>query len=73
MIDETPEMQAQRERERRQQQAQQPATRGQQADTLGDALGPVVNLEKSDLHFWATIAQLVVLVLILRELRGGAA
>ena len=61
MIDETPEMQAKKARER------QEAAQGQRADTLGDALGPVTNLEKGDLHFWATVAQLVVLLMIYRE------
>lgn len=65
MIRETPEM-----RESRQQQRES-RDRSERADTLGDALGPVTNLEKGDLHFWTNVAQLVVLLLILREVRSA--
>ena len=41
-------------------------------DTVADALGPVLDFEKTDAEFWAQILQLVVLILILRELRSGS-
>lgn len=55
-------MQAQRE-------ASKAAEVGGQAETVGDALTPVLSWEKSDVEFWVQIAQLVVLVMILRELQ----
>lgn len=36
-------------------------------DTVAASLGPVLSAEKSDVEFWVNIAQLVVLLLILRE------
>lgn len=50
------------------------ANRGQpraQSLTIGEALGPVTQLEKGDVQFWTEVLQLVVLLLIYRELRGG--
>jgi hypothetical protein len=52
------------------QPGQQPARTTGHATTVGDALGPVLNWEKGDVEFWLQIAQLVVLLLILNELRG---
>ncbi|AAY24953.1 head protein [Haloarcula hispanica virus SH1] len=43
-----------------------------QAGTVGNALGPVMNWEKTDVEFWMQVAQVVLLYLILRELRRGA-
>lgn len=43
-----------------------------QAATVGDALAPVMSWEKGDVEFWLQVAQLVILVMILREMRGGA-
>lgn len=37
----------------------------------GQALGPVLNWEKTDVEFWMQVAQVVLLLLILREMRGG--
>lgn len=42
------------------------------AETLGDALAPALSWSKSDVEFWLQVAQLVVLLMILREMRGGA-
>jgi hypothetical protein len=42
-----------------------------QATTVGEALGPVMDWEKSDVEFWMQVGQFVLLLLILRELRGG--
>jgi hypothetical protein len=36
--------------------------------TVGEALGPVLNWEKSDMEFWLQVGQFVVLLLILRRL-----
>lgn len=41
------------------------------AETVGDALAPVLSWSKGDVEFWTQVAQLVVLLLILREMRGG--
>lgn len=49
-------------------QTQTPSSGG---ETVADALGSVLDVEKTDAMFWAEVGQLVVLVLILRELRGG--
>ena len=54
------------------QQAAAAATRQQGGDTVGDALDPVLDLEKTDVEFWTQVAQVVLLLLILRELRGGS-
>lgn len=43
-----------------------------EARTLGEAIAPVLNWEKGDIEFWLQVAQLVVLILILRELHGGS-
>ena len=59
MIENTPEY--------RQMEAGREATQPQQAATVGDALGPVTNWEKGDAEFWVQVAQLAVLLLILRE------
>jgi len=60
-----------------QQTAQQAAaaatTRQQGGNTVGDALGPVLDWEKTDVEFWTQVAQVVLLLLILRELRSGGA
>lgn len=46
----------------------QNATSAQSAESVGDAVGPVISLEKSDLEFWVQVAQLAVLIMILRRL-----
>jgi len=53
--------------------AQQPETTQQaaQVETVGAALDPVLQWEKGDVEFWLQVVQLVVLLLILRELRKG--
>lgn len=43
----------------------------QSAETVGDALAPVMSWQKGDVEFWLQVAQLVVLFMILREMRGG--
>lgn len=41
---------------------------GPQGDqTVGDAIDPVLNLEKGDAEFWLNVAQVVLMFLILRE------
>ena len=40
------------------------------ADTLADALDPILAWERNSVEFWLQVAQLVVLVLILREVQG---
>jgi len=52
-----------------QEQAQQTASAGQQAGakTVGDAIDPLLEWEQSNLELWIQIAQLVVLILIWRE------
>lgn len=40
------------------------------ADTLGDALEPVLGWEQNNLEFWIQVAQLVVLLMILRRVSG---
>jgi hypothetical protein len=52
-------------------QAAEATQQGRQAQTLGEAMEPVLNWEKGDVEFWLQVAQLVVLVFILRELRGS--
>lgn len=42
-----------------------------QQKTVGDSLAPVLSWEKGDVEFWLQVAQLVALLLILRELQGG--
>lgn len=59
-------MQAQQEVEAATQQT------SERADTVGEALAPVLNWEKSDVQFWVQILQLVVLLLILSELRRAS-
>lgn len=63
MIEETPEY--------RQLVAEQPGGAGSASTapgtTVGDALGPVTDWEKGDVEFWLQVAQLIVLLLILRE------
>lgn len=41
--------------------------------TVGSALGPVLNWEKTDVEFWMQVVQVVLLYLILRELQKGGA
>jgi len=53
-------------------QAAAAATGQQGGQTVGNALGPVLNWEKTDVEFWMQVAQVVLLYLILRELRKGA-
>lgn len=64
-IKETPEYQAQLA-------AQQPA-QPETADTVGEALAPVMSLEKGDLEFWSNVISVVLLFMIYRELvrQGG--
>lgn len=50
-------------------QTQTPSSGG--GETVADALGSVLDVEKTDAMFWTEVGQLIVLVLILRELRGG--
>lgn len=40
------------------------------ADTLAVALDPILAWERNSVEFWLQVAQLVVLVLILREVQG---
>lgn len=61
MIEDSPHMQALREREQE--------TREETVDTVADAIGPSLTFEKSDVEFWVQIAQLCVLILILVQLR----
>jgi hypothetical protein len=35
--------------------------------------GPVISLEKTDIEFWLQVLQVVLLILIYRELTGGGA
>jgi len=53
------------------QQSPQSAAGGQRGTTVGDSLGPVLDWEKTDVEFWLQVAQVVLLYLLLRELRGG--
>ena len=66
----TPEYQALSGQDRRQ-EGSQAGQQSRQASGPVDALDPVLNWEKTDVEFWLQVAQLVVLLLILRELRGG--
>lgn len=59
-IHDTPEMKARKSR--------QEAGTTQSVDTVGEAVGPVISLEKSDLEFWVQVAQLVVLIMLLRRM-----
>jgi hypothetical protein len=43
-----------------------------EADTVGDALAPLLDAEKGDIQFWTQVLQLLVLLAILRELQRGA-
>ena len=49
----------------------QARTQTRQAATPAEALDPVLDWTKGDIEFWTQVAQLIVLLLILRELRGG--
>lgn len=74
-IHETDEYQAQVQQD--QESGSQPAvdaagSMGQDGNTVGNALGPVLSWEKTDVEFWMQAVQVVLLYLILRELRGGA-
>ena len=44
---------------------------GQNQPGVQVQLGPVLDWEKTDVEFWTQVAQLVVLLLIYRELRGA--
>lgn len=66
MIADTPEMQARQEAK-----AEAAPQTGDRAETIGDALAPVLSWDKSDVQFWLQVVQLLVLILILRELHGG--
>ena len=70
-LHETPEYQA-TAGQQAQQQAQQQAS---QAETVTQAAGPVLQLEKGDLQFWTQVATMILLFLIWRELarQNGAA
>lgn len=57
------------ERRERQTQRQQQVRESSQAGTVGDALGPVLDAEKTDIEFWLTVAQTILLLIIARELR----
>jgi hypothetical protein len=77
MIEPEPASQAAQPQEQASQQAaqaaQQVATEASEsaaAETVGDALDPVLTWERNNVEFWVQIAQLVVLVLILQEVRG---
>lgn len=61
-INDTPYMQSQRDA----QQAPADAT-APQAETLGDALAPVIGLEQGNVELWLQVAQLLVLLMILRR------
>jgi len=51
----------------------QPSQRSRrEADTIGDALAPLLDAEKGDILFWTQVLQLLVLIAILRELQRGA-
>lgn len=41
------------------------------ADSVGAAVGPVVQLEKTDVQMWADVLTVVLLFLIWREIRQG--
>ena len=63
-----------------QEQAQAQGDQGQsnrqrsrrEADTVGEALRPLLDAEKGDIEFWTQVLQLLVLIAILRELQRGA-
>lgn len=44
-----------------------------EAETVADAVDPIIGLEKGKAEFWMDVAKLVLLYLILRELQGGVA
>lgn len=74
-IRELPEYQAQVQGQGGQGQGGPQATQaptGQAPQTVGNSLGPVLDWEKNDVEFWLQVAQVVLLYLLLRELRGGA-
>lgn len=50
------------------------AVQQQRADSVGEAVGPVVQLEKTDVQMWADVLTVVLLILIWRELvrQGGS-
>ena len=53
--------------------AEQAQHQPQRAASVGEAVGPVISLEKTDLHFLTQLAILAMLILIYREQRrrGG--
>jgi len=64
------------ERRRQEQQAQQQQQaqaerERRETGTVGEALGPVLDAEKTDLQFWMMVLQTILLFLIARELRSG--
>jgi ribosomal protein L44E len=64
------EQQRQRQKQK-QQQAQAQRQQRRSADTVGGALEPVLDAEKTDIQFWMMVAQTVLLLVIARELRSG--
>lgn len=51
---------------------QQAQRQSGEAETVGAAVSPVMQLEKTDVQFWCNVATVVLLFLIWRELsRGG--
>lgn len=54
------------------QNAQEAAASNQGSDPGPAGLGPVLDWEKTDVEFWMQVGQFVLLLLILRELRGGS-
>lgn len=54
-----------------QKQEAQAQQSGRDAETVGDALTPLLDAEKGDILFWTQVLQLIVLLAIYRELRGA--
>lgn len=74
-LDEYPSQQPQQGQKAQQGQQGQRRTQSRRstgpAASVGDALGPVLDWEKTDVEFWMQVAQVILLYLILRELRRG--
>ena len=64
------EQQRQRQKQK-QQQAQAQRQQQRSTETVGGALAPVLDAEKTDIQFWMMVAQTVLLLVIARELRSG--
>lgn len=64
------ELRRQEQQKQQQAQAQRQPTQAQQQGTVGEALGPVLDAEKTDIQFWMMVAQTVLLLIIARELRS---